>query len=143
MECEAVYVCFHFPVKFIHPATKETYGQTYSKSHLEGTRLTFKTDIAFAVNNHPCFTGPRKYHCHSPSISAEWCTFTNCPWGRWLVNFAPEEESKAFENYRIWLHLFERNRYFSRVTDRFRISTQMVQWFTHDKRYDLPGLKKV
>lgn len=28
---------------------------------LEGTRLTFKTDIAFALNEHPRLVGPRKY----------------------------------------------------------------------------------
>ncbi len=49
---------------------------------LEGTRLTFKTEIAFELNDHPRFTGSRKYRYHSPLISAEWCTFTNYPWGR-------------------------------------------------------------
>ena len=49
---------------------------------LEGTRLTFKTDIAFALNEHPRIVGPRKYRYHSPIISAEWCAFTNFPWGR-------------------------------------------------------------
>ena len=33
---------------------------------LEGTRLTFKTDIAFALNEHPVIVGPRKYRYHSP-----------------------------------------------------------------------------
>jgi len=28
---------------------------------LEGTRLTFKTEIAFELNEHPRFVGPRKY----------------------------------------------------------------------------------
>jgi hypothetical protein len=37
---------------------------------LEGTRLTFKTDIAFALNEHPRIVGPRKYRYHSPLISA-------------------------------------------------------------------------
>src|SRR4051812_26520721 len=45
---------------------------------LEGTRLTFKTEIAFELNEHPRVVGPRKYRYHSPLISAEWCTFTNC-----------------------------------------------------------------
>ena len=62
---------------------------------LEGTRLTYKTEIAFALNEHPRFTGPRKYRYHSPLISAEWCTFTNYPWGRGLINFEPEEEAQA------------------------------------------------
>jgi hypothetical protein len=54
---------------------------------LEGTRLTHKTDIAFALNEHPRIVGPRKYRYHSPLISAEWCAFTNVPWGRGLINF--------------------------------------------------------
>ena len=58
---------------------------------LEGTRLTHKTDIAFALNEHPGVVGPRRYRYHSPIVSAEWCAFTNHPWGRGLVNFAPEE----------------------------------------------------
>lgn len=50
---------------------------------LEGTRFTFKTDIAFALNKHPRIVGSRKHKYHSPLISAEWCTFTNVPWGPW------------------------------------------------------------
>lgn len=102
---------------------------------LEGTRLTFKTEIAFELNEHPRFVGPRKYRYHSPLISAEWCTFTNYPWGRGLINFAPEEEAQAMESYRVWLRLFELNRYYSWVVDRFHLSTQMVQWLEHGKRY--------
>jgi hypothetical protein len=56
---------------------------------LEGTRLTFKTEIAFALNEHPRLVGPRRYRYHSPLVSAEWCGFTNFPWGRGLINFAP------------------------------------------------------
>ena len=64
---------------------------------LEGTRLTFKTDIAFALNEHPRIVGPRKYRYHSPLISGEWCAFTNFPWGRGLINFEPQEEQMAME----------------------------------------------
>lgn len=109
---------------------------------LEGTRLTFKTDIAFSLNDHPRFTGPRKYRYHSPLISAEWCTFTNYPWGRGLINFTPEEEAQAMETYRTWLRLFELNRYYSWVIDRFHISTQLVQWLTNGKRYDFTWLEE-
>jgi hypothetical protein len=31
---------------------------------LEGTRLTFKTEIAFALNEHPHIVGPRRYRYH-------------------------------------------------------------------------------
>ena len=109
---------------------------------LEGTRLTFKTEIAFELNDHPRFTGPRKYRYHSPLISAEWCTFTNYPWGRGLINFSPEEEAQALETYQTWVRLFELNRYYSWVVDRFHISTQMVQWITYNKRYDFTWLEE-
>lgn len=69
---------------------------------LEGTRLTFKTDIAFALNEHPRIVGPRKYRYHSPLISGEWCAFTNFPWGRGLINFEPHEEALAMETYHTW-----------------------------------------
>lgn len=109
---------------------------------LEGTRLTFKTEIAFELNEHPRFTGPRKYRYHSPLISAEWCTFTNYPWGRGLINFTPEEEAQAMETYQTWVRLFELNRYYSWVVDRFHISTQMVQRLTYGKDYDFTWLEE-
>jgi hypothetical protein len=49
---------------------------------LEGTRLTHKTDLASALNEHPAVVGRRRYRYHSPLISAEWCGFTPEPWGR-------------------------------------------------------------
>jgi hypothetical protein len=108
---------------------------------LEGTRLTFKTDIAFALNEHPRIVGPRKYRYHSPLISAEWCAFTNFPWGRGLINFEPQEEALAMETYRTWVRLFELQRYYSWIVDRFHISTQMVQLRTYGKRYDFSWLE--
>lgn len=109
---------------------------------LEGTRLTFKTDIAFALNEHPRIVGPRKYRYHSPLISAEWCSFTNFPWGRGLINFAPEEEALAMETYRTWARLFELQRYYSWIIDRFHISTQMHQLRAHGRRYDFGWLEQ-
>jgi hypothetical protein len=103
---------------------------------LEGTRLTFKTDIAFALNEHPRIVGPRKYRYHSPLISAEWCAFTNFPWGRGLINFEPQEEAQAMETYHTWLRLFELQRYYSWIIDRFHISTRMYQLQTYGKDYD-------
>jgi hypothetical protein len=103
---------------------------------LEGTRLTFKTDIAFALNEHPRIVGPRKYRYHSPLISAEWCAFTNYPWGRGLINFEPHEEAQALETYHTWLRLFELQRYYSWIIDRFHISTRAYQLQTYHKDYD-------
>ena len=94
---------------------------------LEGTRLTFKTEIAFSLNEHPRVVGPRKYRYHSPIISAEWCAFTNFPWGRGLINFEAQEEERAMETYRTWIHLFELLPYYSWIIDRFHLSTQLYQ----------------
>lgn len=108
---------------------------------LEGTRLTFKTEIAFALNEHPRIVGPRRYRYHSPLISAEWCGFTNFPWGRGLINFAPDEEALAMETYHTWARLFELLRYYSWIVDRFHISTQAYQLQAHGRRYDFSWLE--
>jgi hypothetical protein len=108
---------------------------------LEGTRLTYKTEIAFELNVHPRIVGARKYRYHSPLISAEWCAFTNFPWGRGLINFEPDEEELAMETYRTWVRLFELQRYYSWIVDRFHLSTQMYQLRTYGKHYDFRWLE--
>ena len=108
---------------------------------LEGTRLTHKTDIAFALNEHPRIVGPRTYRYHSPLISAEWCAFTNVPWGRGLINFDPAEEDLAMETYRTLVRLFELQRYYSWIVDRFHISTQVYQLQARNKHYDFRWLE--
>jgi hypothetical protein len=108
---------------------------------LEGTRLTHKTDIAFALNEHPRIVGPRKYRYHSPLISAEWCAFTNWPWGRGPINFTPEEESRAMETYATWARLFELMPYYSWIVDRFHISTKVFQ-AAQGCRYDFRWLEE-
>jgi hypothetical protein len=102
-------------------------GKLTPKIILEGTRLTHKTDLAFMLNEHPRIVGPRKYQYHSPLISGEWCTFTNYPWGRGLINFEPQEAALAMETYRTWVHLLELQRYYSWIIDRFHLSTQVYQ----------------
>lgn len=109
---------------------------------LEGTRLTLKTEIAFALNEHPRIVGPRKYRYHSPIISAEWCAFTNFPWGRGLINFEPHEEAHAMETYRTWVHLFELLPYYSWIVDRFHISTRTYQLQVYSKDYDFRWLEE-
>ena len=109
---------------------------------LEGTRLTFKTEIAFNLNEHPRIVGPRKYRYHSPLISAEWCSFTNYPWGRGPINFEPQEEALALETYRTWVHMFELQKYYSWIVDRFHISTQAYQIQTREKAYDFRWLEE-
>jgi hypothetical protein len=109
---------------------------------LEGTRLTFKTEVAIALNEHPRIVGPCKYRYHSPLISAEWCAFTNFPWGRGLINFEPQEEARAMETYATWLRLFELQRYYSWIVDRFHISTRAYQIQVHGKDYDFGWLEE-
>ena len=110
-------------------------GKLCPKIILEGTRLTFKTEIAFALNEHSRIVGPRKYRYHSPLISAEWCGFTNFPWGRGLINFEPQEEALAMETYHTWVRLFELQRYYSWIIDRFHLSTRMVQLQRNGREY--------
>jgi len=109
---------------------------------LEGTRLTFKTEIAFILNEHPRFIGPRKYRYHSPLISAEWCAFTNFPWGRGLINFLPDEEAQAMETYHTWARLFELQRYYSWIIDRFHLSTRAYQLQAHSTDYNFRWLEQ-
>jgi len=109
---------------------------------LEGTRLTHKTDIAFALNEHPRVVGPRKYRYHSPVISAEWCAFTNVPWGRGLINFEPQEEALAMETYATWARLFELQRYYSWIIDRFHISTIVHQRRVRGREFDFRWLEE-
>lgn len=108
---------------------------------LEGTRLTGKTDIAFALNEHPRIVGPRRYRYHSPLISAEWCAFTNFPWGRGLINHLPEEESRAHETYATWARLFELLPYYSWIVDRFHLSTRAHQLQHGGRDHDFAWLE--
>jgi hypothetical protein len=109
---------------------------------LEGTRLTLKTEIAFVLNEHPRIVGPRKYRYHSPLISAEWGSFTNYPWGRGLINFAAEEETHAMETYQTWVKMFELQRYYSWIIDRFHISTRAYQLKHRAKDYRFEWLEE-
>ena len=85
--------------------------------------------------------GPRKDRYHSPLVSAEWCAFTNFPWGRGLVNFAPEEEALAMETYATWVRLFELQRYYSWIVDRFHVSTRVHQLQARGKDLDFRWLE--
>lgn len=125
-------ICFSLPMA----------GKLVPKVILEGTRLTQKTDLAFALNEHPRIVGPRKYRYHSPLISAEWCAFTNFPWGRGLINFdGPEEEARAMETYATWARLFELQRYYSWIVDRFHLSTEVWQGLHRARQLDFRWLE--
>ena len=117
-------------------------GKLCPKVILEGTRLTWKTEIAFALNRHPGIVGPRKYAYHSPLISAEWCSFTNFPWGRGLINFDAAEEARALETYRTWVRLFELLRYYSWIVDRFHLFTRVWQLQHRGRDVDFDWLEE-
>jgi hypothetical protein len=110
---------------------------------LEGTRLTHKTDLAFALNEHPRLVGPRRYRYHSPLISAEWCGFSPYPWGHGLINFdGPEEAARAMEAYATWARLFELLPHYSWIIDRFHLSTMAYQRTEHARDDDFGWLEE-
>ncbi|HRI48047.1 MAG TPA: hypothetical protein PK559_13150 [Ignavibacteriaceae bacterium] len=117
-------------------------GKLCPKIILEGARLTFKTEIAFELNEHPRVVGPRKYRYHSPIISAEWCAFSNFPWGRGLINFNPDEEKLAMESYDAWLRVLELQKYYSWIIDRFHISTRMFQLKNNNREYEFRWIEE-
>ena len=108
---------------------------------LEGTRLTHKTDVAFALNEHPRIVGPRRYRYHSPLISAEWCGFDPQPWGRGPINFAPDEEARAMEVFATWARLFELLPHYSWIVDRFHLSAQAYQLTANHREVDFRWLE--
>ena len=108
---------------------------------LEGTRLTGKTELAFDLNEHPRIVGPRRYRYHSPLVSAEWCGFTNTPWGRGLINFDQQETDLAMATYETWARLFEQMRYYSWIVDRFHLSTRVWQAMHRDRELDFGWLE--
>src|SRR5260370_9016313 len=109
---------------------------------LEGTRLTGKTDLAFALNEHPRIVGVRKYRYHSPIVSAEWNGFTRNPYGASLINFPPPYEELAMEAYRTWAKLFELYRYYSWIFDPYHTSTHPCQSLYAKRHYDFAWLEK-
>jgi hypothetical protein len=110
---------------------------------LEGTRITHKTDLAFALNEHPRIVGQRRYQYHSPLISAEWCGFTPVPWGRGPINFEPggEEEARALAVFDTWVRLIELQPHYSWIIDRFHLSAQAYQLTAHRHELDFRSLE--
>jgi hypothetical protein len=111
---------------------------------LEGTRLTRKTDLALALNEHPRVVGPRRYRYHSPLISVEWCGFTPWPWGRGPINFEPggEEEVRALAVFDAWVRLIELQPHYSWIIDRFHLSAKAYQRTEHARELDFRALEE-
>ena len=110
---------------------------------LEGTRLTHKTDLAFALNEHERIVGPRRYRYHSPLVSAEWCGFSPYPWGRGPINFEPggDEEARAMEVFSTWVRLMELQPHYSWIIDRFHLSARAFQLSEHGHDLDFTDLE--
>ena len=64
---------------------------------IEGTRLTGKTDITLALNEHPRIVAVRKYRYPSPIVSAEWNGFSKNPYGSSLIDFEEPSEEHALQ----------------------------------------------
>ena len=64
------------------------------------------------------------------------------PLGRGPINFEPKEEALAMETYATWVRLFELQRYYSWIVDRFHISTRAYQIQTYNKDYDFRWLEE-
>jgi hypothetical protein len=110
---------------------------------LEGTRLTHKTDLAFALNEHPRIVGPRRYRYHSPLISAEWCGFTPVPWGRGPINYhGLDEEARAMAVFDAWTRLIELQPHYSWIIDRFHLSARAFQLVEHANDVDFRWLEE-
>lgn len=131
----------------VHPEPSAGYAgevpKLTPKVILEGTRLTHKTDLAFALNEHPRIVGPRRYRYHSPLISAEWCGFTPVPWGRGPINFEPggEEQARAMAVFDTWVRLIELQPHYSWIIDRFHLSARAHQLAEHGLDLDFAGLE--
>lgn len=109
---------------------------------LEGTRLTGKTEVAFGLAEFPKLVGQRKYRYHNPIVSGEWCGFTNEPWGRGLINYLPEEQAQARETYETWVRMFELQKYYAWIVDRFHVSTLVHQTRTNGLCMDFLWLEQ-
>jgi hypothetical protein len=109
---------------------------------LEGTHLTLKTDIAFALAEHVDIIGHRRHRWHIPLISAEWQTRsdvqpTKSAPGRNMIDFWVEDEAWATECFETYLRLLELNRDYYWIIDRFHISTLAYQRQVYCRELDL------
>jgi hypothetical protein len=109
---------------------------------LEGTHLTRKTDVAFALAEHRDIIGERKRRWHIPLLSSEWETRsdrrqTKDDPGWSMITYPPRDEAWALECYETYTRLLELNRDYYWVLDRFHISTISHQRLVHDRDVDL------
>jgi len=114
---------------------------------LEGTHLTHKTDISFAIAESPRIVKGRIHRYHLPLVSAEW-EILDTPESKpisqrnSIITFQPHEEEYAMETYRTWMKLIELQRHWYWVLDRFHISTRAFQLTNANKDYSFDWLEE-
>lgn len=99
---------------------------------LEGTHLTCKTDVAFALAEHVEIVGHRKRRWHLPIISSEWETRsdqqpTKENPGRSMITFQTEDKEWVLNCYETYLNMLELHKDYYWIIDRFHISTLVYQ----------------
>lgn len=109
---------------------------------LEGTHLTRKTEIAFALAEHVDIIGVRKQRWHIPLISSEWETRsdkqpTKSDQGRSMIDFLDGDEAWMYECFENYVRLFELHRDYYWIVDRFHISTISFQRHMRGKVIEL------
>jgi hypothetical protein len=109
---------------------------------LEGTHLTRKTDVAFALAEHPAIIGERRRRWHIPLISSEWETRsqrrqTKAEPGWSMIDYPPSDEAWAIEAYETYVRLLELHRDYYWIVDRFHVSTVAHQRLVHGHEVDL------
>lgn len=114
---------------------------------LEGTHLTYKTDIAFAIAENPRLVKGRIHRYHLPMISAEWEVLhapKKQPFAQKnsIINFHPEEEEYAMETFETWMRILELQRHWYWIIDRFHISTRAYQLTNFKKDYPFDWLEE-
>lgn len=108
---------------------------------IEGTPYARTKEIALALSKHDRIVGRSWERCFTTVISAQWCSFTKFPWGDKLIDFKPEEEAQAMQNYRTWVSLMELQRHTGWIIDRFHLSTCQYQLEHYRAEYDFDWLE--
>lgn len=109
---------------------------------LEGTHLTRKTDVAFALAEHEDIIGQRQRRWHVPLVSAEWETRsdaqpTKARPGRSMIDFDPSDDPWVVECYENYVRQFELHHDYYWIVDRFHISTMSHQMLISGREFDL------
>lgn len=112
---------------------------------LEGTHLTRKTDLAFALAEHRQIVGERRRRWHIPIVSSEWETRsdkqpTKAEPGRSMIDFWDGDEPWARECYENYMRMFELHRDYYWIVDRFHISTIAHQRLAYRRAVDLSDI---